>query len=182
MRRFLSLLLTAALLLTAVACGGKTTGKEDDPAQTAQIPNPVVVVDSEDVISQQLGISLRAPDGAEGVIASVIDGSLGQIDFTFEGERFTWRAAFSEEDISGVFETFSETEQAVDIDAENYAVSVRCRFIEGGGVLYSFTNNGCQYTMYAPDAADLPQDMQGDSAAYRALTGAIENSLGEQEP
>ena len=73
--------------------------------QNSQIPNPVVEVKgSEDF--QTLGIVLTAPEGAQSANYSIIAKTTAQIQFTLDGRAYTYRAAKTTDDISGVYETF----------------------------------------------------------------------------
>ena len=103
-----------ALIFSLAACGSRTAeppADVTDPANvTAQIPNPVVDVDSAEAFNE-LGITLEAPENAQDVYYSIISGTIAQIQFTADGARYNLRASKTEDDISGVYGSLKETKE-----------------------------------------------------------------------
>ena len=107
MKKLTALLLAALMVFALCACGGN-----DEPAEpegNTQIANPMVEVD-EIELQNALGVVLSAPDGAENVKYFLIDGSLGEVQFDYNGASYNYRAQKTDElvDISGAY--FNEPE------------------------------------------------------------------------
>ena len=115
MKKITVIALLFALTFSLAACGGSRTAEKPadatDPANvTAQIPNPVVDVDSAEAF-KELGITLEAPENAQDVFYSIISGSIAQIQFTSDGAAYNLRASKTEDDISGVYGSLKETKE-----------------------------------------------------------------------
>jgi len=171
MKKVFAVVVAIVLIFVFAACkqDGMPAG---DPAQTgspvqAELPNPVVEVDGS-ADFEPLGFTITAPQGSENASYSIISDSIAQIDFTLDGRAYAYRAARTDEDISGVYETFDETEQSIDLEAEDFLVSVRLRTIGGGenGALATWSLDGVAYSMYSPDVSDF------DSISDAALLAA----------
>ncbi len=150
MKKAFAVLLAVALILVFGACG-----QSEDETDSSQLPNPVVeVTGSEDF--EALGFTIHAPENAENVQYSIIADTIAQIDFTLSGRSYTYRAAQTDEDISGVYETFDETEQSLEADGTDWSASVRMRTIGGGdnGALATWSFGETQYSLYTADAVD----------------------------
>lgn len=162
MKKLLTVILCAALALSLAACslsggipGGETAAPEESN-QGSQIPNPVVSVEDASAF-ETLGITMDAPDGAQNIAYAIIDNTLAQISFTFNGFDYTYRASATQSDISGVYDSFTDafvmrvetTEATFDATVQN-AVS--------GGRLASWSQGGVSFTLWcalAPDDAAL---------------------------
>lgn len=167
MKKLLSILTAAALLIAFAACAARPPAP--GPTETAaQLPNPVVDVPDASAFSK-LGVAIGAPQGAEDVSYSIIAGKIAQILFAYGGRGYTYRAAKTDEDISGVYETFDDNMLSTVVDADGYSVEVTTRTIGGGenGALASWTCGAAQYTLYTGDAANAD-----DVAALSALLAA----------
>jgi hypothetical protein len=171
MKKIFAIIVAVVLIFVFAACkqdaspaGGSV--QTEAPAQ-AELPNPVVEVDGS-ADFEPLGFTITAPQGSENASYSIISDSIAQIDFTLDRRAYTYRAARTDEDISGVYETFDETEQSIDLEAEDFLVSVRLRTIGGGenGALATWSLDGVMYSMYSPDASDF------DSISDAALLAA----------
>ena len=122
MRKPPPILAAASLPLVLAACAAKPSAPE--PAETAaQLPNPVADVAGASAFSR-LGIAIDAPKGAEGVRCSIIADRIAQILFAYGGRGYTYRAAKTEEDISGVYETFDDDVLSTIVGADEYSVDV----------------------------------------------------------
>ncbi len=169
MKKLLSILTAAALMLAFVACADSPSAPE--PAETAaQLPNPVVDVADASAFSR-LGVTIGAPQGAEDVRYSVIADKIAQILFAYGGRVYTYRAAKTAEDISGVYETFDGDVRSTVVDADGYSVEVTTRTIGGGenGALSGWTCGEAQYTLYTGDAVNA-DDIASLSALLAAST------------
>ncbi len=115
---FMLLCLTAAFLLFSCGKSGeetasdgteeiKTPESETASEETGEmlvgIPNPVVPADGPEGIKKVVGFAVKAPEGAENARYSVISKKIAQIDFELDGKSYTFRAAKSDEDFSGLY-------------------------------------------------------------------------------
>ncbi|MEA4869492.1 MAG: hypothetical protein VB062_02505 [Christensenella sp.] len=126
------------------------------PQQAAELPNPIVEVeDSTDF--DPLGFIITPHQQAESVSYSIISNTIAQIIFTLDGETFTYRAAKTTEDISGVYETFDPLPQSLDLAGPGFTVTVQVQTINGGadGALAKWSFEDVQYTFYTPDKTDF---------------------------
>lgn len=160
MKKILVITVAVVLIFVFAACR-QDVSPAAEPAQTetqdqAELPNPVVEVDGS-ADFEPLGFTISAPEGATDVTYSIIAGSLAQIEFTLDGRSYTYRAAKSEDDISGVYATFDEAEQSIDLETEDFLVTIRMRTIGGGesGALATWDLSGTVYSLYTPDATDF---------------------------
>ena len=122
---------------------------------SAALPNPIVEVDGPEYFSN-LGFIITAHQQASDVVYSIIGGTLAQINFTLDGETFTYRAAATNDDISGVYETFDTPSQPLDLEGPGFTVSVVIRTIGGGekGALAQWHYEDVEYSFYTPDKTD----------------------------
>ena len=165
MKKIVAILIALSLLFAFASCkpaAGSTTEATSAPAATAtpepasQIPNPIVEVeDSTDF--DPLGFVITPHQQAESVSYSIISNTIAQIIFTLDGETFTYRAAKTTDDISGVYETFDPQPQTLDLEGPGFTVSVLVQTINGGadGALAKWTFEDVQYTFYTPDKTDF---------------------------
>jgi hypothetical protein len=158
MKKVISILVALVLIFLFASC--KQPASQE---QTSQLPNPIVeVTGSEDFAP--LGVSITAPEGAENVTYSIIADVTAQINFTLEGRAYTYRAAKTTDDISGVYETFDETQETFDLDAADFSVSVLVRTISGGadGALATWSLDEVSYSLYSADDSTI--DTMSDTA------------------
>ncbi|MDO4572500.1 MAG: hypothetical protein Q4C13_03960 [Clostridia bacterium] len=143
MKKPIALLLAALLLPAALACRA-------EPA--AELPNPVRPAEAGDFAA--LGLALEAVEGAENLERSVIAGEIAEMRFDYEGRAYTYRTAVSQEDISGVYESFDEEALGMEADGADWYASVTVRSIRGGegGALAAWRYGDAQYTLYTGDA------------------------------
>ena len=92
--------LAAGLLLLAVGCS------KQEPAAEQQIANPVTEQQSLDAANKAAGTHLVQTEGAADEQFSTISGDpvVAQYQFTLDGQEYTFRAAKTTQDISGVWE------------------------------------------------------------------------------
>lgn len=102
-KKISSLLICAALIFGFCACGSNSSSEETTTAETktaettACTANPVHDCTSADELEKAAGIPLDAPKGAEDVSYSYIEASgddavIEQVDFTLDGNKYTYRA------------------------------------------------------------------------------------------
>ena len=142
---------------TSTPAAAATPEPAESPEAAAQIPNPIVEVDgSADFAS--LGFIITPYQTADSVRYSIIGGTVAQIIFTLTGETYTYRAAKTTEDISGVYETFDES-QPFDLEGPDFTLSISVRTINGGanGALATWTYDGINYSFYTPDSTDYEE-------------------------
>lgn len=171
MRKWICGLLCAGLLTVLTGCAQtaqplQTVEPKAAPEQVG-MPNPVVeVTDATAFATLELGID--APEGAENVRYSIISDSIAQVQFVQDGCAFTYRAAHSPDDISGVYETFDEQTQGLEVDGEDWYASIRIRTIRNGagGALADWMYDDAWYSLYTPDSIAL--EMIGDLATELA--------------
>ena len=97
--KFAAAALAAGLLLLAVGCSKK------EPAAEQQIANPVTEQQSLDAANKAAGTHLVQAEGAADEQFSTISGDpvVAQYQFTLDGQEYTFRAAKTTQDISGVW-------------------------------------------------------------------------------
>jgi hypothetical protein len=142
---------------TSAPVATTTPESAESPEASVQIPNPIVEVDgSADFAS--LGFLITPYQTAENVRYSIIGGTVAQIDFTLDGETYTYRAAKTTEDISGVYATFDES-QPFDLEGPDFTLNIGVKTINGGadGALATWTYDGINYTFYSPDPTDYEE-------------------------
>lgn len=137
----------AALLLTA-ACGC-AAGKK--PNGETEVVNPVKEVDGASAF-EPMDLYIDAPDGASDVRYSTISDKIAQVVFTLDGHEYTYRAAHTDEDITGLYVEYEEIELHSDADGDGWTASVRVRTIrDGGGMLAEFAYGTAKFSLYTPD-------------------------------
>ena len=148
MKKRLSICLCLVLALSLLAgCGAQ---KAPAAAPTAEepavgLPNPVKASSAEE-IAARFGVEMKAPDGAEELSWTVIEGDmpLAQLGFSLGGIAYNYRVAKAEayEDISGMYYEWQE------VSAEEGGGSIRLisgeagvydRFDAEEGVVYSLS-------------------------------------------
>ena len=142
---------------TAAPVAAATPEPAESPEVSAQIPNPIAEVNgSADFAS--LGFIITPYQTADSVSYSIIGGTVAQIIFTLTGETYTYRAAKTTEDISGVYETFDES-QPFDLEGPDFTLSIGIRTINVGvnGALGMWASDGMNYAFYTPDPTDYEE-------------------------
>ncbi|MDL2237369.1 hypothetical protein LJC56_06025 [Christensenellaceae bacterium OttesenSCG-928-K19] len=141
----------SALLLAVCICAGIAACATKDPA-TENLENPVVEVDSPEVIQKQLDIFILVPEGAENVRYSIISDEIAQADFTLDGVEYTERIQKTEtlEDISGVYTTMEEEK---DMMFSDYGYHIAYNADGDGISAWYDTLTGCSYSIYMKSGA-----------------------------
>lgn len=139
--------LTVSMLAVLVGCGGNadTLSGGGDSSGTASLANPIEVVESVDIINEQLSTNMVVP--ADGTIeyCQIIDNSVGSVSFSLDNQVYLYRAKAAEEseDISGLYFDFTSLEESTlgDYDCVieyNDDGPGYCRwFDEAAGITYS---------------------------------------------
>ena len=172
MKKIFSVVLALVLIFVFASCkkaadasaqptvSPETTAAPDSatpPEASAQLPNPVVEVDGSADFAG-LGFIITPYQSADSASYSIIDQSVAQIVFTLQGETYTYRAAKTAGDISGVYETFDES-QPFDLEGPDFTLHIGIRTINGGanGALAEWTYEDIQYSFYTPDPTDYEE-------------------------
>lgn len=124
--------------------------------QETELPNPIVEVEGS-ADFYDLGFIITPHQQADDVTYSIINGSIAQIIFTLNRETYTYRAAETASDISGVYESFDPLPQSLDLEGPDFTVSVLVRTIGGGerGALAIWALDGVSYSFFTPDQTDF---------------------------
>lgn len=131
--------------------GNATYGNAAEDA-SSQIANPVVEVTGSADFAP-LGFTISAPADAEDAVFSIISGTVAQIQFVYADREYTYRAANTSDDISGVYEPFDPDTESIELDAGDFVVEVVISYVDGGygGALARWYYADTQYTLYTPD-------------------------------
>ena len=99
------LLILAAVMILPNHIKGKGSPKEAMGTDGAifSLANPYEAVEDASEFEKRLGISLDAPQNAENVVYSIINGELADIDFTLNGHEYKLRGSNQDGDISGLY-------------------------------------------------------------------------------
>ena len=151
MKKILSIIIALVLIFLFASC--KQPASQE---QTSQLPNPIVEVDGS-ADFESLGVTITAPEGAESAAYSIIADTTAQINFALDGRAYTYRAAETEDDISGVHETFDDAQETFNLNAADFSVAVLVRTIDGGagGALATWSLDGVAYSLYSADASTI---------------------------
>lgn len=150
MKRFIPLIIFCLLLpLGLAACS--TGSVEPEGSAIAGVPNPLEDVDSPDAF-EDLGIYINAPAGAETLSTTVIDDTICQIVFLFEGHEYTLRCAQSTEDISGVYDHKEDTRTTDMISTIDMEREVTITQTEAGGAVAIWFDDPFAFSLYTADA------------------------------
>ncbi len=157
--------IATVLLLILAACAPAIDARavptvsreiQASPEPEAELPNPVVEVD-DPLDFDVLGVVITPHEQATNISYSIIGGTIAQIVFTLDGETFTYRAAMTESDISGVYEIFDPLPQSLDLEGAGFKVTVLVRTIGNGrrGALAEWDFDGARYSFYTPNVTDF---------------------------
>ena len=169
MKKILSILIALALIFAFASCK-KVAQEQTAPAETAtlapeatttpaaEIPNPIVEVEDATDFSD-LGFIITPHQQADSASYSIISSKIAQIIFTLDGQTFTYRAAVTTDDISGVYETFDPLPQTMDLEGPDFLVTLIVKTIDDGakGALAEWNYEDVRYSFYTPDKTDFEQ-------------------------
>ena len=133
-----------------------TAAPEATPEPQVEIPNPIVEVEGAADFSD-LGFIITPHQQADAASYSIIGGTIAQINFTLNHKSYTYRAAVTTEEISGVYETFDPLPQSLDLEGPGFMVSLVIQTIDGGkqGALVEWELEDVRYSFYTPDPTDF---------------------------
>ncbi|MEL7610115.1 MAG: hypothetical protein AAGU74_11505 [Bacillota bacterium] len=125
-------------------------------AEQPQLPNPVVDVDGPEAFVPILGTKLRALDDADDVSYTAIDNRIAQIQFTYGGNAYSYRAAnASEGDISGVYDEFSDDQVNISLESDGTSTAILLRFLSDGSRALATWNIGENtFSLFSKNTAD----------------------------
>lgn len=107
MKRFILIMLALCSAIVFSACGADDKKQPYIPKE-AEVPNPVQTVESLKAINSSVGCAMRVPDEKTvtdekfHVISGTSDAVLGEYTFVLDGTKYVFRAAKTEDDITGV--------------------------------------------------------------------------------
>ena len=123
------------------------------PALTVHaMPNPVVSVDSPAAFDV-LGIWLDAPLEAEDIRYSIIAGQVAQIQFRMGEDEYTWRAARTDNDISGLHDARPGAVELYTLSCGGREVLAQQRAICGGRHA-TWRWQGISFSLFTPRMTD----------------------------
>lgn len=171
--------IVACLLALAMCFGCAKAKLPEQPAEadastsTEMIGMPSPVHDMESykalLAAQPAAMLLDAPEGATGVTYCYIDNdpTISQIQFTYEGNDYTYRAAAVPEaaqaDIAGIYEELGKTEQLKVEDNVTMGGAYTLRYQEGstmGLATWYYAPTGCQYSLWTATGCDVNQSIE----------------------
>lgn len=174
MKKF-ALLLAICVLMMCAFTGCKAP--EEAPAEepVANMVNPMVETDA-DGLAEQLGLRFNCPENAEDVKYFVINGTLGEMQFTVDGVKLSARIQPAAEytDISGMNYTF-ESEEDITVgscqgkqlvhNGDGETAEVVLWFDAAPGIMYSLSGQGADLSAidFPAIAAQVYSPMQGEA-------------------
>ena len=136
-------------LLLLVGCSSNIT--EDETEESTNMVNPVVEVDSLEIINDTLGCYMTAPGvmGSEDISYSIINDKIGQYVFSVNGYEYTYRFENdTTDDISGIYDNgdvIFKTKENTYYQGQGYKV-------------YRWFNIDGQYCLAVQDNDELEKD------------------------
>ena len=161
MKRFLSIVLAAALCFSFAGCAENDTQavtETEAASQAAAVANPMVETDLAGIL-EATGLSFEPLDGAENVKYFIYHGTLAEMQFTYDGVDYRYRMAATDklqevDDISGLYYQWTVEE---DCEVANRIAKQR-RYIGTDGyidnILWLDVVPGVAYSLTA-EAKDL---------------------------
>ena len=170
MKKILSIMTAAAVILSLTACSkntkdvtiGASTAESDaasdvtDAAsdvsgavvggENVQIPNPWTDHETAADMEAAAGFAFSAPETANGLAATAYRtmGGLAEVDYGDGENEITLRKGEGEDDISGVFTAYAEQKQ---LDVNGVAVTASGE--NGAYMLATWTDGGYSYSVYS---------------------------------
>ena len=163
MKMFIVYVLSFAMALSMVACGGYTakeiaTAAHDDgtTGKNLQISNPWRECDSLEEAGKLAGFSFTAPESVDGYTEkyiAAIENDIAQVIFSNEdGSKLYFRKGLDGDDISGDYNTYDITaEQTVD------GKSVLCKGNDGLVYTATWTDGNYAYAVMSDTGMDAEQ-------------------------
>jgi hypothetical protein len=131
-------------------------GNAATPDDAVGLPNPVVDVTGSEELALILGFSISVPEDTEDVHYGIISDTIAQIQFAYADREYTYRAAKTVDDFSGVYEMFDPETDSIELDAGDFIAEITISYIDSGygGALARWYYVDTQYTLYTPDPSD----------------------------
>lgn len=151
MKRTACIMLALIAMFSMISCAVQADGEKNG----AMLPNPMVEVENAAAF-EKLKLYIDAPVDATDAKYFIISDLIAQVSFKLDGKEYVYRAAHSEEDISGIYATFDDEEQGVEIDGEDWYASLRTRTVAGGaqGTLTTWAYDTAHFSLYNGGSAD----------------------------
>ncbi len=142
MKKFLALVPVLIIFLLLFGCSG-------EPLSNTNLPNPIVDADAAGLAA--LGLPIDAPQNAQNISYSIISNQIAQVFFTADGVSYNYRAAKSEEDISGVYETFEDVHDVL-IDGDGWTAAITVKMVkEADGGLAAWRFGDTSFSLFTSD-------------------------------
>ena len=125
-----------------------------EPGTDVQIPGPVGDIQDAEEFERRLGITTDAPEGAENVVYSILDGNMADIIFDLEGHQYDLRASKQSGDFSGIYATVIREEP---VDASTDAVLTTYRSGDEIYLKITWTDGATTYILSNADGASADE-------------------------
>ncbi len=151
---------TACLLILAVVMvlpnhiKGMGTSQTLGTDSNVQIPNPYETVEGSSEFEKRLGIILDAPQNAENVIYSIINGQMADIGFTYSEHEYKLRGSTQESDISGLYGEEVSSEM---LDTENNAIMTVLKSGQDTYITISWEKESVYFNLSNTDGASIEE-------------------------
>ena len=159
--------LALLLALGMAGCTSGTTTPTDSPI--ANLPNPMVSVDSADAFSAA-GVNIDAPADATDVSYYIISGTLAGVQFTYDGEEYTYRASAKDDNISGIYYELT-AQYIIKVECDGFSVDATVYAAEDKGTLVEWEHDGIHYALWHAGNTD-------EEKLTAALTGVMARTFG----
>ncbi len=116
-----------------------------------KIDTKIEEVSSDTELSERIGFTIDVPETVKYETFTIIDNTVGQAKFTFNGYIFVYRGSKLSADAS-LYQIDSNVVGTVDLTIDTRAV-VNVKSLENGGRVAVWNYNGTNYTLYAQKSA-----------------------------
>lgn len=122
---------------------------QEQGAYKTGVSNPVVEVKDASAFTA-LGLKLEAPKEGTDTKYFIIANELAEVDFIYHKQVYCYRAATTQEDISGVYDRQAGKSDAISIQAAGGdTTTMTVRRFEGGGAVASWKWGGVAFSLFA---------------------------------
>ncbi|MEG0116268.1 MAG: hypothetical protein RSA00_07585 [Hydrogenoanaerobacterium sp.] len=144
-----TLLIISCAIVFLLVLGG--CGKKDEKRKIG-IPNPLVTVNGSADFAA-VGLTLTAPEDAENVEYMLIDKTLAQIKFKLDGNEYNYRTAKSKEDITGIYDAYTDEEMNLIVVAGEKDTTISVKTTDKGARLAVWSWGDFAYSLYTDQKA-----------------------------